>query len=87
MMTYLSQYPNAKLKQGAPIRSKTNPSRYVYLIGFTHIFKRNIVLLYMVDTLLSTAFAFMVLALNPLDRVSQRKRILPSKRFLRAKEK
>ncbi|XP_025198820.1 filamin-A isoform X2 [Melanaphis sacchari] len=27
MMTYLSQYPNAKLKQGAPIRSKTNPSR------------------------------------------------------------
>ncbi|XP_022174560.1 filamin-A isoform X1 [Myzus persicae] len=27
MMTYLSQYPNAKLKQGAPVRSKTNPSR------------------------------------------------------------
>uniref|UniRef100_A0A2S2QCD4 Filamin-A n=1 Tax=Sipha flava TaxID=143950 RepID=A0A2S2QCD4_9HEMI len=27
MMTYLSQYPNAKLKQGAPVRPKTNPSR------------------------------------------------------------
>ncbi|XP_017775738.1 PREDICTED: filamin-A isoform X2 [Nicrophorus vespilloides] len=27
MMTYLSQYPNAKLKQGAPIRPKTNPNR------------------------------------------------------------
>ena len=27
MMTYLSQYPNAKLKAGAPIRAKTNPNR------------------------------------------------------------
>ena len=27
MMTYLSQYPNAKLKTGAPLRPKTNPSR------------------------------------------------------------
>ncbi|CAG7722272.1 unnamed protein product [Allacma fusca] len=27
MMTYLSQYPNAKLKQGAPIRQRTNPNR------------------------------------------------------------
>ncbi|XP_054092062.1 filamin-A isoform X4 [Zeugodacus cucurbitae] len=27
MMTYLSQYPNAKLKQGAPLRPKTNPNR------------------------------------------------------------
>ncbi|XP_050427022.1 filamin-A isoform X1 [Adelges cooleyi] len=27
MMTYLSQYPNAKLKQGAPLRAKNNPSR------------------------------------------------------------
>ncbi|XP_043200381.1 filamin-A-like isoform X5 [Amphibalanus amphitrite] len=27
MMTYLSQYPNAKLKPGAPLRSKTNPDR------------------------------------------------------------
>ncbi|CAG0912726.1 unnamed protein product [Notodromas monacha] len=26
MMTYLSQYPNAKLKQGAPIRPKTSPT-------------------------------------------------------------
>ncbi|XP_061399873.1 filamin-A isoform X1 [Musca vetustissima] len=26
MMTYLSQYPNAKLKQGAPLRPKTNPN-------------------------------------------------------------
>ncbi|XP_012277113.1 filamin-A isoform X2 [Orussus abietinus] len=27
MMTYLSQYPNAKLKQGAPLRARTNPNR------------------------------------------------------------
>ncbi|XP_055698008.1 filamin-A isoform X5 [Phlebotomus papatasi] len=27
MMTYLSQYPNAKLKSGAPLRPKTNPNR------------------------------------------------------------
>uniref|UniRef100_A0A1B0BRU8 Calponin-homology (CH) domain-containing protein n=2 Tax=Glossina palpalis gambiensis TaxID=67801 RepID=A0A1B0BRU8_9MUSC len=27
MMTYLSQYPNAKLKAGAPLRPKTNPNR------------------------------------------------------------
>uniref|UniRef100_A0A1A9V6E1 Calponin-homology (CH) domain-containing protein n=1 Tax=Glossina austeni TaxID=7395 RepID=A0A1A9V6E1_GLOAU len=26
MMTYLSQYPNAKLKTGAPLRPKTNPN-------------------------------------------------------------
>nr|XP_036224246.1 filamin-A isoform X3 [Bactrocera oleae] len=26
MMTYLSQYPNSKLKQGAPLRPKTNPN-------------------------------------------------------------
>ncbi|XP_015510160.1 filamin-like isoform X1 [Neodiprion pinetum] len=26
MMTYLSQYPNAKLKPGAPLRAKTNPN-------------------------------------------------------------
>lgn len=27
MMTYLSQFPNAKLKAGAPLRPKTNPTR------------------------------------------------------------
>ena len=27
MMTYLSQFPNAKLKSGAPIRPRTNPNR------------------------------------------------------------
>ena len=27
MMTYLSQYPNAKLKPGAPIKPKTNSAR------------------------------------------------------------
>lgn len=27
VMTYLSQYPNAKLKAGAPIRPRTNPNR------------------------------------------------------------
>ncbi len=27
MMTYLSQYPSAKLKPGAPIRPKTNAAR------------------------------------------------------------
>lgn len=27
MMTYLSQYPNAKIKTGAPLRPKTNPNR------------------------------------------------------------
>ncbi|XP_039436619.1 filamin-A isoform X4 [Culex pipiens pallens] len=26
MMTYLSQYPNAKIKQGAPLRPRTNPN-------------------------------------------------------------
>jgi hypothetical protein len=27
MMTYLSQYPNAKLQPNAPLRPKANPSR------------------------------------------------------------
>ncbi|XP_044766045.1 filamin-A isoform X1 [Coccinella septempunctata] len=27
MMTYLSQYPNAKLKQGAPLRPRTSPNK------------------------------------------------------------
>jgi filamin len=27
MMTYLSQYPNAKIKPGAPLKPKTNPAR------------------------------------------------------------
>ena len=27
MMTYLSQYPNAKLKSGAPIRPQTNAGK------------------------------------------------------------
>lgn len=27
MMTYLSQYPNAKLKPGAPLRPKTSPNK------------------------------------------------------------
>lgn len=27
MMTYLSQFPNAKLKPGAPLRQRTNPSK------------------------------------------------------------
>ncbi|XP_015782662.1 filamin-A isoform X2 [Tetranychus urticae] len=27
MMTYLSQYPNAKLKEGAPLRPRNNPNR------------------------------------------------------------
>ena len=27
MMTYLSQYPNAKIKLGAPLKPKTNASR------------------------------------------------------------
>ena len=27
MMTYLSQYPNAKLKPGAPLRPRTNAAR------------------------------------------------------------
>jgi filamin len=27
MMTYLSQYPSAKLKEGAPLRPKINPSK------------------------------------------------------------
>lgn len=39
MMTYLSQYPNAKLKTGAPLRPRTNPNRSVqkklfYLISY-----------------------------------------------------
>lgn len=36
MMTYLSQYPAAKLKQGAPIRPRTNPNRYAISIS-SHI--------------------------------------------------
>lgn len=31
MMTYLSQYPSSKLKQGAPIRPRTNPNRWAWL--------------------------------------------------------
>jgi len=27
MMTYLSQFPSAKLKQGAPLRPRTNPGK------------------------------------------------------------
>lgn len=27
MMTYLSQYPQAKIKPGAPLKPKTNPAR------------------------------------------------------------
>ena len=27
MMTYLSQYPNAKIKPNAPLKPKTNPAR------------------------------------------------------------
>lgn len=27
MMTYLSQYPNAKIKQGAPLRPRTSPNK------------------------------------------------------------
>lgn len=27
MMTYLSQYPYAKLKEGAPLRGKSDPSK------------------------------------------------------------
>ena len=27
MMTYLAQYPNAKLREGAPLRPKANPAR------------------------------------------------------------
>lgn len=29
VMTYLSQYPNAKLKEGAPLRPRSDPSRLV----------------------------------------------------------
>lgn len=29
MMTYLSQYPNAKIKPGAPLRPRTSPNKYV----------------------------------------------------------
>ena len=27
MMTYLAQFPNAKVKPGAPLRPRTNPAR------------------------------------------------------------
>lgn len=27
MMTYLSQYPNAKIKPGTPLKPRTNPNR------------------------------------------------------------
>lgn len=39
MMTYLSQYPNAKLKPGAPVRPRANPNRYVkdFLRSFQNI--------------------------------------------------
>ena len=41
MMTYLSQYPNAKLKPGAPLRPKTNPSRVrAYGPGMLTIMKK-----------------------------------------------
>lgn len=41
MMTYLSQYPNARLKPGAPIRPKVDPNRVrcygkgLYTVTFT----------------------------------------------------
>ena len=31
MLTYLSQFPNAKLKFGAPLRKKTNIHKVLYL--------------------------------------------------------
>jgi hypothetical protein len=48
MMTYLSQYPNAKLKPGAPIRPKTNAARvrcygkglYISFISNDYVFKK-----------------------------------------------
>lgn len=37
MMTYLSQYPSAKLKQGAPIRPRTNPNRLLYIFYYLNM--------------------------------------------------
>lgn len=34
-MTYLSQYPSAKLKAGAPLRQRTNPNRYTLSLYLT----------------------------------------------------
>jgi len=40
MMTYLSQFPNAKLKPGAPLRQRTNPSKVrAYGPGKKHLFE------------------------------------------------
>lgn len=38
MMTYLSQYPSAKLKQGAPLRPRTNPNRYIISYWYCAVF-------------------------------------------------
>ena len=32
MLTYLSQFPNAKLKFGAPLRKKTNIHKVIYIL-------------------------------------------------------
>ena len=38
-MTYLSQFPSAKLKQGAPLRPRTNPNKVrAYGPGMTLVF-------------------------------------------------
>lgn len=36
MMTYLSQYPNAKIKPGAPLRPRTSPNKYVKIKSSMH---------------------------------------------------
>ena len=38
MLTYLSQFPNAKLKFGAPLRKKTNIHKVLYLYGVCNLF-------------------------------------------------
>lgn len=44
MMTYLSQYPNAKIKQDTPLKPKTDPNRVrCYGKGKSRL-KRNLML-------------------------------------------
>ena len=48
MMTYLSQYPDAKLKPGAPIKARGDPSKVRTIIMSTEV--SSMILLWKIST-------------------------------------
>lgn len=48
MMTYLSQYPDAKLKPGAPIKARGDPSKVRTIIMSTEV--SSMILLWKINT-------------------------------------